>query len=170
MSDDSDSPLSQFSIEDDEIVWHGPASDTDFIVLRHPLVDAHSLPSTPSDYVTSDSDLSPALERLSLHESSLDTSSTSAQSDNGPSKNQARTNRRTRARKAKHSSTSSDASSSEYHSGTSTPATSYEDASAFISRWVYSRMRHAAVQIAFSASFHLRSKGTMHSSVCYARS
>lgn len=139
----SDSPLSQFSIDDDEIIWtHGPLSDTDFIVLRHPLVDVHSLPSTLSGHLGSDGDLSSALDKLSLRDddSFVDSSSISAESDNGSSENRTRTDkhRRRASKKAKRRAQSSDvtSSSSEYHSGTSTPTASYDDASAFISRCV----------------------------------
>lgn len=140
---DSDSPLSQFSVEDDEIVWaHGPLSDTDFILLRHPLLDAHSLPSTLSDVTgnSSDGGVSSALDRLSLrdHDSCVDSLSTSAGSDSDPSEDHTRTDkhRRKTVRKIKHWAESSDVtpSSSEYHSGSSTPTASYDDASAFISR------------------------------------
>jgi len=146
---DTDSPLSQFSIEDDEIIWmHEPFSDTDFIVLRHPLLDARSLPSTLSDFTGhpgSDSDLSSALDRLSLgdHDSFVDSSSTSAESDNGcvSSEHQARIHNLKKGRisgKAKHrvQSPSTTSTSSEYHSGTNTPTASYDDASTFISRCV----------------------------------
>lgn len=138
----SDSPFSQFSIEDDEIIWnHGPLSDTDFIVLRHPLIDAHSLPSTLSDltgHPDSDGDLSSALDSFSLrdHDSLVDASSTSAESHNGSVRTDK--HRRRASRKASRRVQPSDVTSSgsEYHSGTSTPTASYDDASAFISRCV----------------------------------
>lgn len=144
-----DSPLSQFSIEDDEIIWtHGSLSDTDFVVLHHPLLDARSLPSTLSDltgHPGSDGDLSAVLDRLSLcdHDSSVDTSSTIAESDSdhAPSRNQTRIDKSVRGRasrktKRRAQSSSVTSASSEYHSGASTPTASYDDASAFITRCV----------------------------------
>lgn len=144
---DTDSPISQFSIEDDEIIWtHGPLSDTDFIVLRHPLLDAHSLPSTLSDFTghpSSDGDLSSALDKLSLceHDSFVDSSSSESDSDHVPPEKQAQSFKRGRSsrrkrRRAHSSSATSTSASSEYHSGTSTPTASYDDASAFITRCV----------------------------------
>ena len=145
---DSDSPIPQSSIEDDEIVWtHGSVSDTDFIVLRHPLLDARSLPSTLSDFTGhpgSDDDLSSAHDRLSLcdHDSFIGNSSSSAESDSRVSPEnrthsdnfeRGKVSRKTRRRAPSSSDTSA---SSEYHSGISTPIASYADASAFISRCV----------------------------------
>ncbi|KAG6376185.1 hypothetical protein JVT61DRAFT_2160 [Boletus reticuloceps] len=146
-----DSPLSQSCFDDDEIVWtHGPPSDTDFIVLRHPLLDARSLPSTLSDitgHLGSDGDLSSALDKLSLcdHDSFVDSSSTGAESDSGRalSGNQMHTNRGRASRRAKRraQSSSDTSSSSEYHSGIDTPTASYDDASAFISRYISSPVK-----------------------------
>ncbi|KAG9318521.1 hypothetical protein JVU11DRAFT_612 [Chiua virens] len=145
---ESDSPVSQFSFDDDEIVWsHGSLSDTDFIVLHHPLFDAHSIPSNLSDstgHTGTDGDLSSALDKLSLCDpkSLVDTpSSTSSESDSDCvlSKKRTRADKRRRrraARKSKREAKSSDVSpaSSEYHSGASTPTASYDNAAAFISR------------------------------------
>ncbi|KAG8217549.1 hypothetical protein J3R82DRAFT_5698 [Butyriboletus roseoflavus] len=146
---DSDSPLSQFSIEDDEIIWTpGSLSDTDFIVLHHPLLDAHSVPSTLSGFTghpDSDGDLSSALDLLSLcdRDSFVDGLATSVDSDSdrAASGNQTRTEKpvRGRGKKTRRRARSSVTSaSSQYHSGASTPTASYDDASAFITRFISS--------------------------------
>lgn len=181
---ESDSPLSQFSVEDDEIIWtHGPLSDTDFIVLRHPLLDARSLSSTLSSFTGppgSDGDLPSALDRLSLcdHDSFTDTLSSSAESGSGRSsprnlahagnRKRGKTSRNTKPRAELSSTTSA---SSVYHSGTSTPTASYDDASAFISRCVPQPTNGLFKIIkCLSDSFHLQSRGAMRSSIFYVHS
>lgn len=181
-SEHEDSPLSQFSVEDDESIWtHGLLSDTNFIVLHHPLLDAHSISSTPSDlagHPGSDGGLSSALDILSLcdHDSFVDCFPTSAESDSerAPSENQTRKpvrdrdSRKTR-RRAKSSSVPS--ASSEHHSEASTPTASYDDASAFITRCVPQPPTRVVQNNygRFSASFHLRSKEMMRNSIYYVR-
>jgi len=161
MSDsESDGPLSQFSIEDDEVVWRNSSlSDTDFIVLRHPLLNARSLPSTVSDFsghLGSDGDLSSlALDKLSLCDQDSFSCSTSAESESESDRilsgdesciDAVKEHRgiRTTPCRTRSSTTST---SSEYHTGASTPTASYDDASAFISRFLSSPVEGSDAQL-----------------------
>lgn len=177
---DSDGPLSQCSVEDDEIVWsNSPLSDTDYIVLRHPLLNARSLPSTVSDHL--DSDLSSlALDKLSLCDRDSFNYPTSAESESESdlvfSEDESRIGavrslRTTPFQCRTRSSTGTTSTSSEYHTGASTPTASYDDASAFISRCVPpSSYGLCLIKAAAQAFFYLRSREGMYNSICCARS
>ncbi|KIJ69351.1 hypothetical protein HYDPIDRAFT_24194 [Hydnomerulius pinastri MD-312] len=152
---------------DDEIVWarsdsisDGSNSEGDFILLGHPLLDARSLPSTfagSTGHPDSEGDLSSAFDKLSFddHSHAADTSSSSGESDvdlaelkrtNSSIKRKMQRLTRKARRAASQSDTTS--SSSDYRSGASTPTASYDEAAAFISRYLEAPVKETDTQLA----------------------
>ncbi|KAF9227873.1 hypothetical protein BS17DRAFT_726485 [Gyrodon lividus] len=170
-SDEFGSPRSQFSfpatfseeLSDDEIVWardgsDGSNSEGDFILLSHPPPDACSLPPDSIGHSESAGDLSSTFDEptSSDHDHITESSSSSGKLDTNiadlkkkgcnaqPRRERAACNARRPAQAQ--SVISSD--SSGYRSGTSTSIASYDDASAFISRYLESPVKENVTQLA----------------------
>ncbi|KAF8844921.1 hypothetical protein BDN67DRAFT_999939 [Paxillus ammoniavirescens] len=121
-------PFSE-EFSDDEIVWtrdgsDGSHSEGDFILLGHPLPNVCSSPSDSIGHLESEGNLSSAFDKISFG----DKSSSNSESD-----------RATRnARRPAQAQSDATSDSSDYRSGASTPTASYDDASAFITRYLES--------------------------------